>query len=113
MTEPRKVRNSNVSALVLEYLDKHPNQTLHLKDVAEDLKADPASVQRAMNRIRYANIAGGQERLVVQASGHAWLWKSAPHKVADNYFVQVYASPTGLLLAEDEEGILYKLVRIE
>lgn len=113
MTESRKVRNSGASATVLEYLDKHPNQVLYLKDIAEDTNLPQVVVQRSIARIRYGNVANAQERLVVESSGHVWLWKSAKPKSPDNYFVQVYASPTGLLLAEDENGALYKLVRIE
>lgn len=109
-------RITGVREAVLAYLDEHPNQTLHLKTIAADLNYPTASVQRAMVALRYSNVANAKERLVVQISGHAWLWKSATKstssQVSDKLYAKVYESRTGQVLIEDEDGNLFFLKEI-
>lgn len=115
--DAKQPRNTAVTARVLEYLDKHANQTLYLGDIASDLNLPERSVRDGMSRIIRDNRANAKERMQVQSQGRAWLWKSSTAQSAnqqsDTLFVQVYAGKNGVLLAEDENGVLYKLVRIE
>lgn len=115
MTEPNETtRSPGVTAAVLSYLDKHPNQVLHLGEISEATGFPPKSVQSAINNIKQANKADAKNRLKVELQGQAWVWRSGPidSTTLDTLYVKAYESKSGEILVEDEDGQLYKLTKI-
>ena len=122
MTEPvpseKKIkakRATGVQAAVLQYMDKHSNQTLYLNDIANDISYPAKIVQNAITALRYSNKSGAQERLEIVVRGQAYMWHSGKvedGKVElDDLYVKVFVDEvSGAILVRGEDNKLYKLV---
>src|SRR5882757_8558953 len=110
----RTTRATGIMGTVLAYFDKHPNQILHLNDIAEGTGFPKEKVRDAINNIRTGNKADAKTRLKVEVQGQAWLWRSGKVEGRlDTLYVKAYESKSGVILVESEDGTLYKLVPIE
>lgn len=117
-TATKKSRSTGAQAAVLAYFEKHPNQVLHLKDIAEDTGFAPDKVRSAINNLNTGNKADAKKRLKVEIRGQAWVWRSGKldsdsGATLDALFVKVYESEKGnYSLAEDENGEPYIMKKL-
>src|SRR5882757_3543026 len=92
----RTVTGAGVQALVLAYFDKHPNQVLHIGEIAEAVGSPSDKVRNAINNIRTGNKADAKKRLKVELQGQAWVWRSgnvgADGPTLDTLYVKAYES---------------------
>lgn len=119
MTQPnephgeRAKRMMGIGSAVLEFFDKHPNQVVHLNDIAEQTGFPKDRVQNAISNLALRNTANAKQRLKVEIRGQAWTWRSGKLEgdmtKLDTLYVQVYESQSGRILVEDEKGVLYPL----
>lgn len=103
-----------IRADVMSYFDKRAGQTVYLKDIAADIKAEPDSVQACIAHL----IRLDMMPLDVVIRGQAWAYK--PNKVgaktaekAGRELMEVIGSTKdGAKVLEDEAGALWKATEL-
>lgn len=109
-------RGDTVRPKILEYLEKHSDETIYLDTIAKDLNLEPIQVKRGISALAYGNVNGAKEKLQTIVAGNVWIWHSRTSnpksKSISKLYEQVYTGKDGSILVESEEGTLYKLFEI-
>lgn len=112
MSEKNKQPRKNIGAILLEYMEKHPDVTIYRDSIASDLGLTPAQVQQNIYGLWYRNVAGAKDRIQTVVNGNAWIYRSATTKPAvptqpKRVFEELAITKAGELLIQDEAGTVY------
>jgi hypothetical protein len=101
-----------VKSALIKYFDEHPDQRLHLEDIAKATQLTEEQVRTGVNNLRASEpIPYGNIRSIVR--GRVWMYQTEdtekPETRSTTDLMRVcYRSKHGWVLAEDHEGNLWK-----
>ena len=109
--------SNEVARIVLRYVTEHPGQSLHYRDLSEDLKLDHAAVNAALNRAvtkhpEYGIQRVGAGRFMYRQDWSAAHLEEAPPKSTDSIYEKV-GTIGGRVILRDENNELWQLMAVK
>lgn len=101
-----------VKSALIKYFDEHPEERLHLEDLAKHTGLTEDQVRTGINNLRASEpIPYGNIRSIVR--GRVWIYETEPRDVpetrSDTDLMHIcYRSKHGWVLLEDHDGALWK-----
>lgn len=109
----RTVRRG-VKGAVSTYFHKRPGQSVFINDLMQEIGCTATQIQGAISNIMRQDEDHGIQTVV---RGREWVYKPAAKKAEvdsdKKMWIEVGKTRSGSFVAEDEEGILYKVTELD